>query len=143
MEDQCVGMIAEAALHKYWFGHLTYWCVQRFYQNRAPYSGDGGSDIYATNLDVKGSLIRDANKPLESYHLVVRPGEFRGDWVYVLALVAFLQTPPELEAGVFLMGWADSDMFPVDVDKEGVFAGAYTLKADQLHPMMPLRHRWR
>lgn len=141
-EDQRTGHIAEAALHKYWFGHLTYYAIGRWYKNQYRDSGDGGSDIHAMNVDVKGTLLRTFDRALEDYRLCVRPAEMHEDWVYILALVAMLKNNETLAAGVYLMGWASSDMFGPP-EASGIFQGAHVITAHQLHALPPLRQLWR
>ena len=141
-EDQETGHLAEAALHIYWFGHLSNYAIGRWYKNQYKDSGDGGSDIYAMNVDVKGSLLRRDDKDLKSYHLCVRPCEMHDDWVYVLALVYHLAGNKNVSVGVYLMGWASTDMFG-PVEESGVFMGAHILKADKLVALPPLRQMWR
>lgn len=141
-EDQETGHLAEAALHLYWFGHITNYAIGRWYKNQYKDQGDGGSDIHAMNLDVKGSLLRTDDRPLTDYHLCVRPNEMHDDWVYILALVHHLTGNKAVSVGVYLMGWASSDMFG-PAEETGAFMGAHVLKADKLHSLMPIRHTWR
>jgi hypothetical protein len=130
-EDQLVGQIGTAALHKYWYGHLVEYRKQRMWQNLFPTSGDGGSDLFPANIDVKASKIRN-DMPFDNYHLLIRPKERHEGWVYILALV-------DLDsAKCHLVGWASDDMLPCEVDKSGTFTGAYSLKANKLHPLPPV-----
>lgn len=76
-EDQLIGQLAEAALHKYWYGHLLEYSRSRWFRNQVPNIGDGGIDIPPLNIDVKGSKIRDDNKPIISYNLLVRQYEWQ------------------------------------------------------------------
>lgn len=134
--DQLIGQIGTAALHKYWFGHLVEYAKQRWYQNQFPYSGDGGHDITVANVDVKASRLKNSDKM--AYHLLVRPKERYPDWVYVHALVEFL----EKNINVYLTGWARTNDLPGEVLQDGPLAGAYAIPVGDLKPMMPLSWLW-
>ena len=135
--DSLVGQMATAGLHKYWFGHITNYAKERWRQNLNPRNGDGGCDIEALNVDVKGSLIRYEQMKVDDYHLIVRPAEFHHGWVYVHALVNMNRYD------VYLTGWAESAMFPGETENNGHFKGAFVLPVPELYPLMPLRHLWR
>lgn len=82
-EYQLTGYTCEAA---YWMltgaGFLK-WDISRCKKNANRFVGDGGTDL--GNVDVKGSLVRNPNKPLGEYHLYVRAPEMRAE-KYVLCL---------------------------------------------------------
>jgi hypothetical protein len=138
--DQQVGMACEYALHKYWFGDSVRWEESRWIRNQTPHLGDGGSDLFGANVDVKGSLIRNRTKPLDSYHLVVRPRELQRDHIYILALAT---EDKALDfAQVFLLGWATgAELTTFPPQEEGPFQGAYAVPAKKLWPLMPLQWR--
>ena len=136
--DQMVGQIGTLAGHKWYCGHPLDYLLSRAYANRAPTVGDGGADISMSNIDFKASLMRRSQNPLD-YRLPLRPKERHDDWVYILALVAKYT---EEEATVHLVGWADTKMFPQQVESSGPFSGAYVLAAKDLNPLPPLRWTW-
>ena len=136
--DQVVGQIGTYVGCKYFLGDIKDYRVSRYYANKAPTVGDGGSDITGSNIDLKASLVRNPSKDLLTYNLPVRLREMHVGWVYVLVLVEALQ---EKSAKAHLVGWASTAMLPDEPDAQGVFAGAHTIRAKDLNPLPPLR-RW-
>jgi hypothetical protein len=133
-EDQLVGHIGMIAASKLLFGSREPYLTARWYANQYRYQGDGGSDVPGANIDVKTSRMRGGNDPL-GYRLAVTAQERKCGTIYVLALVDSLE---DKSAHVRLLGWATSDMLPDMPDTEGMFAGAYVLRAHQLNPLMPI-----
>jgi len=129
--DQLVGQVS-TCFFSMWVGRtpemgFRYYDMVRRRQNENPMKGDGGDDIPPFRVDVKGSMRRNLNLPLLKHRLPVRPAEFHDDWIYVLALTR----PPK----VHLIGWAYTSDLPSEVDKDGPFKGAYTLRGFQLRPL--------
>ena len=138
-DDQLVGQLGEAALHKYWYGHLLEYARFRWFKNRNKSSGDHGIDIMPFNIDVKGSLLRNGNRSFDNYRLAVRPQERHKDWIYISALVKLEDNGGAL---VYLMGWETDDNLPSEPDIDGALKGAYTITNSNLKPLMPLRTLW-
>jgi hypothetical protein len=134
--DQLVGQLGTAAFHKYLYGHLHSYAQSRYMQNRFPTTGDGGEDLIGANVDVKTSVMRYAQNPLQ-YNLLVRPKERHANWVYVLALVG-----QEFERfhDVHLVGWVCDSQLPELPAEDGPFAGAFACKASALIPLPPFRY---
>lgn len=137
-EDQIIGQIGAYAGHRYWYGHSQGYLQSRHVCNLYPHMGDGGSDIIGANIDFKASRIRSTTRPLDQYNLAVRSKERHAGNVYVLILV---ETDLET-ATAHLMGWASDDMFPKTPASDGPLAGAFTIRADALMPLMPLQWKW-
>ena len=138
-EDQLFGQLGEAALHKYWYGHLLEYSRSRWYRNRVPYIGDNGHDLMPFNIDVKCSKIRNQRLDFLGYNLIVRPNERHDGWVYVLALG---ELHDENSAFIHLMGWASDDMLPHHPEDTGIFSGAFVLPCKSLKELMPLKTFW-
>jgi hypothetical protein len=134
--DQLVGQIGTYVGCKYLQGDIKDYRVSRYYANKAPTVGDGGADVTGSNIDFKASEIRNPNKDLLTYKLLVRPRERHDDWVYVLILVSNIT---ETGATAHIMGWADTNMLPGKTEESGIFKGAYMLEASELKPLPPLR----
>lgn len=136
--DQSVGQLGEMALSKYVGGTPLFYELTRTIRDLNPMQGDDGGDLLATNLDVKCSLMRASQDALK-YRLLVRPKERKPNAVYVLALVG----PDVWQTGqVTLVGWRRDRDLPAECARDGPFAGAYVLPADQLHPLPPLEFNW-
>lgn len=134
--DQLVGQIGTYVGCKYIQGDIKDYRVSRYYANKAPTVGDGGADITGSNIDFKASEIRNPNKDLMTYKLLVRPRERHDDWVYVLILVSDIS---EASSTAHILGWADTRMLPEQTETSGIFKGAYVLPAENLKPLPPLR----
>lgn len=135
--DQLVGQIGQYAGSRWLTGSSEQYRVSRWVANRNPELGDGGSDILASNIDFKASLVRNTSKSLLTYNLPVRQRERHTDWLYVLVLVT--DVVPQKSAQAHLIGWATTDMLPEKPDDGGVFRGAYTIQAMNLNPLPPFR----
>jgi len=133
-EDNLVGQVATLAGCKWLYGtalgHYV-WRSSRWAADRAPTVGDGGADVPGSNIDFKGSLLRNADRPLDAYHLPVRPRERHAGNVYVCVLVerAMLRS--------HLVGWATDEQLPADAETDGVFKGAHVLGVSELNPCPP------
>lgn len=121
--DQLTGQIGQAALHKWLYGNLRRYQLERQRQNRTPWNGDGGHDVDGLKVDVKCSLLREGADP-EGYHLWVRLPEAHDGWVYVLALV-----PQDKRGTCWLMGWAYTSEMRIDAE------GRLERLARDLHPL--------
>lgn len=143
--DQIVGQLGQYALSIYLFGTPAQYYTQRMSANINPKIGDNGQDILGANLDVKTSLMRDSQYTA-SYRLAIRPKERHDGHVYYLALVkpngdsSLKMDEPIL---VYIVGWASDNDLPDKPDDDGVFKGAYTLKADKLNVPAPIQWDWR
>ena len=136
--DQLVGRAGEAALAIWLTGSDRAFRLTRRAADRAPYVGDGGSDLIELDLlDVKASLDRYPDRDLLDYHLVVRPEERHEGALYVLGIVTLDEQGEEAE--VFLLGWLREADLPEEPDGRGTFEGAYTVKGRDLNPLPPLR----
>jgi hypothetical protein len=132
LEDQTVGQLGQMALAVWKDGHIGEYLMQRAAANNYPTHGDGGADLIGSNIDVKTSLMRGSDDPMQ-YRLAVRPAEMHDGWVYMLAVV-----PQQMDA-VHLVGWATStDMQARPPEDAGHFMGARTLFADELRPLPPI-----
>lgn len=138
VQDQLVGQLGTLALTKYLYGTTERYLFSRYYQNKTPHEGDGGEDLPGTNVDVKTSVMRYGQDPVQ-YNLCVRPREVHQGWVYVLALV-----PKDFESNrvVHLMGWASVDDLPLKPAADGPLAGAFVVPASSLVPFPPIRYNW-
>lgn len=134
--DQLVGQIGTYVGCKYFQGDNKDYRISRYYANKAPTVGDGGADITGSNLDFKTSKIRNPEKELLTYKLLVRPRELHDNWVYVLILVSEIT---DTGAVAHILGWADTQMLPSKPESSGMFSGAYLLEAQDLKPLPPLR----
>jgi hypothetical protein len=136
-DDQLTGQMCEAAVSKLLFGSLQPYCVSRWHAGHHRFSGDGGSDIPGTNIDVKGSLMRYTSDPL-AYNLLVRPRERHPGIIYVHCL---------REAGkalVHVVGWIPeagmtSVPVPEDTNLHRSLVGSYLTPPKELLPMPPIR----
>lgn len=148
--DQLVGQIGQYALSIYLFGDPSRYYSQRMVANQHPEVGDGGTDLIGLNADIKTSLMRASQDPLD-YVLPIRPKEVHEDHVYILALVE-----PNSESAirlsdpltVHLVGWIETaDLWHKYTDrqpeKDGLFSGAYILKATELNQLPPYQWAWR
>ena len=134
--DQLVGQIANYAGSVVLTGSASGYWQAREVANANPYEGDGGVDIIGfPNVDVKGSLMRNSQDPLD-YRLLVREKERHDEWIYVLALV-----PQERPYKAFIVGWAkDADLpeQPYGGPIESLH-GAFDIKASRLRNIEELR----
>ena len=146
--DQLVGQLGEWALHTYWHGHSMEYYKSRWYRNQTPKAGDLGSDIIPLNVDVKASLRRDSEKPLESYHLFVLPREFKKDWVYIPAICDAVieyhdnNTIKKVHSAlVHMLGWATAEMLhPPGTHSH--YKKPFWLKANELKDLIPIKSLW-
>jgi len=130
--DQTVGQIGQIALALWKDGHVGEYLSQRAAANAYPTQGDGGGDLLGSNIDVKASRLKPDAAPMR-YRLAVRPAELHEGWMYVLCLVEPMLT------SATLVGWATAEELSDEgADEYGVFAGAYTLQATELHRMPPI-----
>lgn len=137
-QDQLIGQLGQLALSKYLYGTTERYMISRYYQNKTPERGDGGSDLPGANLDVKTSVMRYGQDPIR-YNLCVRPRERHAGWVYILALVPKAY---ENDRCVYLMGWCSDDQLPTTPAADGPLAGAFVLPASALVPLPPVRYNW-
>jgi hypothetical protein len=139
-EDQIVGQIGQYVGSMWLFGTANEYKRARWIANQNPTSGDGGSDLLGANIDFKASRVRHRGKDLLSYRLPVRPKERHVGWVYVLILVTHMARGEPVIAK--MIGWAMESMLPQQPEMEGVFRGAYTIPARELHPIPPIHWMW-
>lgn len=132
--DQIIGQLGTFALTKHLFGSEESYFSLRAKIDENPFEGDGGSDIDGKNIDVKTSLMRAAKDPLR-YRLAVREKERHDDWVYVLSVVDSIDSP----VIVSLVGWATDNQLDGKLEKDGIFAGAYTIRAPYLKKISTLK----
>jgi len=140
-EDQLVGQVGQYVGSMWLFGSADPYMKSRWVANQNPTVGDGGSDIIGANLDFKASMARNPNRDLLDYRLAVRPRERHPEWIYVLILVTQMKKPKPVLAN--LIGWATDAMLPKTPSTSGVFSGAFTVKARDLHPLPPFQWLWR
>lgn len=139
-EDQLVGQIGQYVGSLWLSGSADSYLRSRWVANQNPTVGDGGSDLIGSNIDFKTSLVRSPDRDLLSYRLAVRPKERHQDWVYVLVLVTKMKPPDPVVA--HLIGWAADYMLPKSPNDSGVFSGAFTIPARNLHPLPPFKWFW-
>jgi len=134
-EDQLVGQISTYCASMILTGSPEGYIQARDKANANPLAGDNGVDISGLpNIDIKGSLMRYSNNPL-NYRLLVRPKERHENWIYVLALV-----PKERPYKTYLVGWAnDKDLPSKPYDgKIKSLHGAYVIEAKNLRKIAEL-----
>jgi hypothetical protein len=135
-EDQLVGQISTYCASMILTGSPEGYIQARDKANANPLAGDNGVDISGLpNMDIKGSLMRYSNNPL-NYRLLVRPKERHDNWIYVLALV-----PKERPYKTYLVGWAndnDLPLKPYDGEIKSLH-GAYVIEAKNLRKIAELR----
>ncbi len=136
MEDQLVGQIGQYIGSQWLYGSPRPYLEARYVANKNPTVGDGGSDIIGSNLDFKASLVRHPGRDPLEYRLAVRPRERHQGWVYMLVLVTHLTRKQPVKA--LLVGWASDRMLPQRPEDSGVFKGAFTINARDLHPVPPI-----
>jgi hypothetical protein len=128
-EDQLVGQISTYCASMVLTGSYDGYIKAREKANANPLSGDGGIDIIGIdNVDIKGSLMRYSNNPL-NYRLLVRPRERHKNWIYVLGLV-----PKERPYKCHLVGWVNDSDLPQNTYNGSIKSlhGAYVVEADRL-----------
>ena len=130
-EDQIIGQICTCAATM-WISSskdrgFRYYDRIRTQQNKNPNCGDGGDDLPPYRVDIKGSKVRNPNKDILTYNLLVRPAERHNDWIYILALSDY----PEIK----LIGWIYDIDLPNESESSGIFNGAYRKIAKELNPM--------
>ena len=138
--DQLVGQLGQIAGHRWLYGHPFDYARGRWYINRHPHVGDGGSDVACGNIDFKASLLRYPDKPLLDYHLLVRPAERHQNLVYIPIIVDLQED--NTQGCAYVMGWATDSMLPESPEKEGVFQGAFALCCADIHPLPPFKWNW-
>ena len=134
-EDQLVGQISTYCASMILTGSPEGYIQARDKANANPLAGDNGVDISGLpNVDIKGSLMRYSNNPL-NYRLLVRPKERHDNWIYVLALV-----PKERPYKTYLVGWANDNDLPLkSYDGEiKSLHGAYVMEARNLRKIEEL-----
>ena len=134
-EDQLVGQISTYCASMILTGSPEGYIQARDKANANPLAGDNGVDISGLpNIDIKGSLMRYSNDPL-NYRLLVRPKERHEDWIYVLALV-----PKERPYKTYLVGWANDNDLPSKPYNGEIKSlhGAYVIEARSLRKIEEL-----
>jgi hypothetical protein len=139
-EDQLVGQIGQYVGSLWLYGSTDPYKQSRWLANLRPTEGDGGSDVIGANIDFKTSRVRNTGRDLLQYRLAVRPRERHTGWIYFLILVTHLCKGEPVIAK--MVGWAADDMLPEQPETTGVFSGAFTLPAHQLHPVPPIHWLW-
>ena len=139
--DNLIGQLGTLALSKYWTGSYKEYVLGRHMQDRFPNVGDCGEDIMGLNLDVKTTHRKNPNKAELTYNLAIRDKEYHPNHVYVLALV---DSWPEGDRPKFvsLIGWAKTGHLPKNKTIGGIFDGAYTIEANDLNPLPPVKWAW-
>ena len=133
--DQLVGQIATYCGSVYLTGSPDGWSKARDIANANPYAGDGGVDIIGLdNVDIKGSLMRRSQNPLD-YRLLVRERERHKGWIYVLGLV-----PKSRPYTTHLVGWAYDEDLPKETYSGSILVlhGAYIIEGKNLRRMSTL-----
>lgn len=140
--DQLVGLLGNYTGALWRDGDGRAYKEMRHFQNRFPNIGDGGFDLPRCKIDFKASMMRYSQDP-SKYRLAVRPRERHPGWVYVLILVEefSLQEFDGLSAlKTYLVGWVHDDDLPEHPELTGPFSGAFTVKATDLIPVIPLNY---
>lgn len=133
--DQLIGIIGHYAFVSIYFGSSQPFLVQRWYAEHNKYQGDI-SDVPGANIDVKSSRLNQ-ERPVLTHSLIVRQKEFSRETIYVLVLVSISQDGETAEAEI--VGWIHGRDMPQRPNTEGIFAGAYSVVANRLNPVMPVR----
>jgi hypothetical protein len=134
-EDQLVGQISTYCASVVLTGSSEGYIKAREKANANPLIGDGGIDIIGlNNIDVKGSLMRYSNNPL-NYRLLVRPRERHTNWIYVLGLV-----PKSRPYQCHLVGWINDSNLPIKTYDGHIKSlhGAYVVEASCLNKISEL-----
>lgn len=134
-EDQLVGQISTYCASMILTGSPQGYIDAREKANQNPMQGDGGVDISGLpNVDIKGSLMRYSNNPL-NYRLLVRPKERHNNWIYVLGLV-----PKERSYKCHIVGWAKDQDLPSETYNGPIQSlhGAYVLEGYMLRNIKDL-----
>lgn len=144
--DQMVGQVGTLALSCWMLGKAAGYAEYargRIAADRNPTSGDGGADILGTNIDVKSSLHRYAQKSPFEYNLLVRPQERHPGHVFVLGLVEIEDPAARVDtwrtARVHLVGWATNEELRPPPQGDNPFGDAWRLRGKDLHPLPPFR----
>ena len=114
------------------------------------YISDNGEDFINLGLDVKASLIRTSQEPI-NHNSPVRPREWHPNIIYVQCLVrisrapkatAESRDPSSFAVDVYICGWQMAEAYKAKGESEGgVFKGAYVIPIKELNPMMPMLWR--
>lgn len=131
-EDQLVGQISTYCASLFLTGSTEGYIKARDKANSNPFIGDGGVDIYGLdNVDVKGSLMRYSENPL-NYRLLVREEERHSNWIYILGLV-----PKKRPYQCYLVGWAKDSDLPKETYNGDIrsLRGAFVIEAKHLRPL--------
>lgn len=142
-ENQLTGQIGTYAGHKYWFGHTHLYRVGRYYANKYPFSGDGGSDVPGANIDFKATLARNLSRDILDYDLLVREKEYKPETIYVHILV-IADFEQNQSAVVNINGWATGNMLRYYTKEEAEKARlpkgffGYALGVRNLNPLPPV-----
>ena len=134
-EDQLVGQISTYCASVILTGSSEGYIQARNKANANPLIGDNGVDIIGlSNIDIKGSLMRYSDNPL-NYRLLVRPKERHENWIYVLALV-----PKQRPYKTYLVGWANDSDLPSDTYNGTIQSlhGAYVIDSKNLRKISEL-----
>ena len=132
--DQLTGQLAQLGGTIYLTGSDNMYRIQRWNCMRTPERGDGGYDILGLTLDFKGSRLRPNWKPTQ-YLLPIRQNERKEGWTYSLVVVNYTKG----EAHCHIMGWVSDTELEGKYQKDGQFAGAYTVPNNELHPFPNMR----
>ena len=135
-EDQLIGLVGQYAFTSLHCGSAQPFLIQRWYADHHSHQGDI-SDIPGTNIDVKSSRLNQTRSILK-HSLVVRAKEYRENTIYVLTLVDIVAEQNRLSQ-VYIIGWIEGGKMPPQPNRDGVFAGAYSVIASELNPVMPIR----
>lgn len=154
-EDALTGHLAHVAVAKYLWGYdginqYVHACEKA---NMLPlvrkvtgdkHVSDNGEDFINLGLDVKASLIRTSQQPI-NHNSPVRPREWHPNIIYVQCLVETsgdLYGSSSFTADVYVCGWQTAEAYKAKGKSEGgVFKGAYLIPVKELNPMMPMLWR--
>jgi hypothetical protein len=134
-QDQLIGQIGEYVGHMILFNSCDGYLKSRALANANPYQGDSGTDVIDQHVDFKTSRLSLRGLPISQHNLVVRPHEKHDNTTYILILV------DSTMSRAYVVGYAHTSELPKDVNKTGIFQGAYVLPALSLNPITHLQRR--
>ena len=131
---QFVGQITTCAASQWLFqdDNRAYKAV-RDEQNKHPYVGDGGVDLFPYNIDVKGSFWRLGRSSPLDFNLFVRAETSHPGTRYIASLADF--DVDFNNAKVWLIGWIGEEDVTTQRDTTGRYAGAYVTPYRELNPL--------
>jgi len=142
-DDNLVGQANTLALHYYLFKQKLMaedvYNYSRLLANMNPTQSDGGQDVLDSDIDMKGSMIREWYKKKDPNDMRCSVREYHDNWIYVFGFVSNYAAEQhynkEKEIIVKILGWLKSEDLPPPSTEPGKWNGARYLWGRDIRPL--------